>query len=483
MVDVTLKDCLHIQINTSDVEYLKAVKEEFTRHVEGYFWMKKYRSGFWDGTMSLFDSATRTLPYGLFFDFLRFHKRMFAGYKLNIDKSVKELFLLDKTLDIQYDLNLKPYPYQQDCIETALRFQKCIIRAATSSGKSLMISYILKILTENGLARRQLIIVPSTGLIEQFYSDMLEYGIDKSLLGKVYAKQKEFGSPIVIGTWQTLTNNQNKLSLYDTIVVDETHSVKAKVIYDVVRKCENARFRFGFTGTMPPNELDCFQVKAYLGSVVKEYSSGVLADLGYVSKCNVNMITIKYKDDYDGQDYNTAKDVIFTNEYRLSLIKNILSMSDENYLLLVGKVKKEGYFLKEALESSFRDREVVFLSGKDENEVRELWRKKMHKEKSIILIATYQIFQQGVNIPSLKYVIFASPYKSKIRVIQSAGRALRKFGNKINGAELYDLIDDVKWFSIHGEKRLRFFEKEDFNIRKYTLKEGDDMSVLRKMCK
>jgi superfamily II DNA or RNA helicase len=107
-------------------------------------------------------------------------------------------------------------------------------------------------------------------------------------------------------------------------------------------------------------------------------------------------------------------------------------------------------------------REVVFLSGDDKTDTREEWRQKMIKEKNIALIATYGIFQQGINIPNLKHGIFASPSKSKIRVLQSVGRTLRAHNDE--RAYIYDIIDECKFLSTHGEKRLDYYENEGFEI-------------------
>ena len=70
------------------------------------------------------------------------------------------------------------------------------------------------------------------------------------------------------------------------------------------------------------------------------------------------------------------------------------------------------------------------MSGKNKAKDREAWRKYMDSKENVLLIATYGIFQQGINIKSLRNLILASPFKSKIRVLQSIGRALRLHADK-----------------------------------------------------
>ena len=77
----------------------------------------------------------------------------------------------------------------------------------------------------------------------------------------------------------------------------------------------------------------------------------------------------------------------------------------------------------------------------------------------------------GVNIKNLHHVVFASPSKSRIRVLQSIGRGLRKAKGK-NSVLLYDIADDYRDqgsrnnFTLnHLAERMRFYVDEDFEYR------------------
>ena len=151
-----------------------------------------------------------------------------------------------------------------------------------------------------------------------------------------------------------------------------------------------------------------------------------------------------------------------------------------NLLVLVGFVEKEGEVLEQYLKTAFPKRKVVFLHGDTSSEEREKWRKRANKEKDIILIATYGIFQLGINIPTLKYLILASPFKAKIRVLQSIGRVLRKAAEKMDGAFVIDLWDQVRTLEKHGTIRIRHYIKEKFNIKEYIIFPDDrtDLDLL-----
>ena len=98
----------------------------------------------------------------------------------------------------------------------------------------------------------------------------------------------------------------------------------------------------------------------------------------------------------------------------------------------------------------------------------------MEKSKEAIVVASLGTFSTGVNIKNLHNIIFASPSKSQIRVLQSIGRGLRKSDD---GREttLYDISDDISWKSrknfslIHSSERLKIYEKEKFNHKSYKV--------------
>jgi superfamily II DNA or RNA helicase len=448
------------------------VRDFFSAYVEGYQFMPSFTHGGWDGRVSMLNLSNKTIPYGLLTDFIKFHKKYHSETELKIEQDVLNFFR-GKNVDPVYDLSLQPHYYQDDCIRTALKYKRGIIRSATASGKSLIISYIIKTLFENNLSKKVLIIVPTISLVEQFYGDLLEYGyFKKEVLGRVYEKCKEFDRKVVISTWQTLSRNHKLLPQFDCLICDETHGAKAHEIKKILSKCTQADYRWGFTGTLPTPKIDIWNVKSYLGPILREYGAGQLGDEGYISKCNVKFVGIHYKGNYKGT-YEEIKDAIFRNHFRLNTIRDIIKSVDKNILVLVARVEKEGILLKQYLEKNPVDsREIVFLYGKTKVEDREYWRKECERRNDIILIATYGIFQMGVNIPSLKYVILASPFKSKIRVLQSIGRSLRKHADKLDGAYVFDIFDNCKYLRDHGIKRERHYISEGFKVEDIPLEEG-----------
>lgn len=483
MVNFVLDDPLHIRVDTENWDYLRAIKEYLSHYVEGYRYMDLYKTGRWDGKVSLFDSMNRTIPFGIMLEVLKFHKREWSDCAFTLSPEVKSLFVGIKPEYIQ-DLSLIPYNYQDDCVTACLKTSKGIIRSATASGKSLMISYVMKTLKERILMNNGIVIVPSIGLVTQFYEDMTDYGMDMSLVGRVGDEWKEWNKPMIISTWQSLKNVPEQIGRMDCVIVDEVHGAKAKVLGELLKQAPKARWRFGFTGTMPYDTLEQLQVISYLGPVLREYGSVELAKLGYVAECHINMVHVDYKNTFKGE-YNEIKDAVFNNPFRQGLIKDIIKHSNGNILLLVGKVEDEGQLLKDILlqDDELHEFEIEFLSGKDSAKDREIWRKYMdERDTRIVLIATYGIFQQGINIKSLKNLILASPFKSKIRVLQSIGRTLRLHADKKDGATVWDICDKTKHLNKHSDVRLKHYSIEGFDVQEHFVMEGCRYDELFNTC-
>ena len=474
MATLKLFDPITLQIITDDVDYLETMQTEFTRAVPGFMFMPQYKSGVWNGKVCMIDKFRGTFPYGIVFDYVRAHKKMFPRKPLHLEDEVKELFKAPP-VDIKYNLKLKPRDYQKDCIEAALKYSKGIIRSSTASGKSLVIAYIIKNLLDNNIIKKCIIIVPTTALIAQFIQDLIDYGFDNKELGMVFADRKQWNRKITISTWQSLSRNHKKLNMYDCIIVDETHQARSIEIKKILQKAKTARYRLGFTGTMHSDELNNWNTKAYLGPIIREYPSGFLAEQGYISKAVIHMMNMEYREKWEG-DYHDLRDSIFQNTFRLNFIKKLVNELDHNVLILVDKVEKEGEVLQSFLKKGV-DKEVVFLSGRDKVELREEWRKKCMKRKDIVLIATYGIFQMGINIPNLKNIILASPFKAKIRILQSIGRALRMHADKLeSGAQIFDIHDHIKFFEKYGDIRLRHYDSEGFEVHEHVYHEGTQIS-------
>lgn len=93
--------------------------------------------------------------------------------------------------------------------------------------------------------------------------------------------------------------------------------------------------------------------------------------------------------------------------------------------------------------------------------------------KDAILIASYGTFSTGVNVRKLHHIVFASPSKSRYRVLQSIGRGLRLHASK-RVVYVMDIVDDahqksyVNYAYKHWAHRVKFYQEESFPIELYA---------------
>ena len=89
-------------------------------------------------------------------------------------------------------------------------------------------------------------------------------------------------------------------------------------------------------------------------------------------------------------------------------------------------------------------------------------------------MASYGTFSTGINIRNLHNIVFASPSKSRIRNLQSIGRALRVSETK-QSSRLYDIADDLSYKSsrnhtlLHFVERVKIYNEEKFPYKIYNI--------------
>ena len=121
-----------------------------------------------------------------------------------------------------------------------------------------------------------------------------------------------------------------------------------------------------------------------------------------------------------------------------------------------------------------KKRKVFFVSGSVNAEERERIREITEKEKNAIIVASSGTFSTGINLVNLNNIVFASPTKSQIRVLQSIGRGLRKTADS-KPTTVFDISDDLSWkkkknYTLnHAIERNKIYSKEKFQTKIYEV--------------
>ena len=172
--------------------------------------------------------------------------------------------------------------------------------------------------------------------------------------------------------------------------------------------------------------------------------------------------------------YQDEVDWIVTSSKRNNFIKNLAIDLKGNTLVLFQYVEKHGEPLFRLIDGATDDkRKVFYVSGKTPADTREEIRAITETESNAILVCSYGTFSTGINIVNLHNIIFASPSKSQIRVLQSIGRGLRK---STLDTTVYDIADDLHWkanknYTLnHSGERVKIYSKERFKFKIHEVK-------------
>ena len=274
---------------------------------------------------------------------------------------------------------------------------------------------------------------------------------------------------VFCSTWQSLYKMPKKyFEKFNCVIVDECHTAKAKSIVSIMTKLCDAKYRFGFTGTLDGIEVNKWVLEGLFGPSYKIIKTDELMEKGHLAKLDIKVLLLKHLP----QRFEVYEDEIqylINHQKRNNFIKNLALDLKGNTLILFARVEGHGQPLYELINSSKTDdRQVFFVHGGVNTEERELVREITERENNAIIVASYGTFSTGINIKNLHNVVFASPSKSRIRNLQSIGRVLRKGDNKIK-ATLYDIADDISYKSRknytlnHLVERIKIYSEENFN--------------------
>ena len=454
----------------------------FTFEVPGHKFMPAYRNKMWDGKIRLFSDKTGKIYIGLLDYIKEFCDRNEIGYDIDddvidskdVDIEVVEEFIKSlKPKSKGKDLTLRDY--QTEAIWYGISKNRGMLVSPTASGKSLIIYALIRYFNLLLKDKKILILVPTTSLVEQMYSDFIDYGWDDKYLHRIYqGHEKDTDKPIIISTWQSLYKLDKKyFENFGCVIGDEAHLFKSKSLTSIMSKLINCKYRFGMTGTLDGTQTHRLVLEGLFGKVKKVTTTKELIDKDTLANLKIKCIVLKHKE----EDCKEVKDLKYSDEIqyivshktRNDFISRLCDKLTGNTLCLYQLVEKHGVILYNLMKDF--DRKVFFIHGGTDTETREKIRAITEKETNAIIIASYGTFSTGINIRNLHNVVFSSPSKSRIRVLQSIGRGLRKPNSGETVTTLLDIADDFTYkdrknFTLnHFLERINIYNEEQFEYQ------------------
>ena len=453
----------------------RELSEFFTFEVPGAKFMPSVRNRLWDGRIRLFSPGTGKIYYGLLPYVQKFLKEQ--GYEIEYegDFGVRKLDKKDTDRFVRSieKGKFRARDYQIDAIHKVIESNRGLILSPTGSGKSFIIYALVRYYVQKLSDQKILIVVPTTGLVEQMYSDFADYGwFPDEHCHKLYAgSDKHTSKEVIISTWQSIYKlDRNYFKQFGAVFVDECHLAKAKSLTGIMTKLHDCKYRVGTTGTLDGTEINQ-QVLEGLFATSEEVTTTVkLVKEKYLSNLHIRCLVLRHtKENRRHRTYQEEMDYLATSPSRNTFICKVANTQEGNTLILAQYIKQlQTLNLMLTGCTVTNPRPVFFVYGKTDTLEREEIRNIVEKEESAIIVASYGVFSTGVNIKRLHNIIFASPYKSQIKVLQSIGRGLRLAEDKTE-CFLFDISDDMSYnnrsnFTLkHFEERIKIYSQQEFD--------------------
>ena len=373
-----------------------------------------------------------------------------------------------------YDSNINLYPYQETAVKRLISAKNGILVSPCGSGKTQM-----ALETIARIGGKTLWIAHTVELLTQSMERAKScFDLPSSCYGTITAGKVNIGSAITFATVQTMCNIDLKQYAreWDVVIVDECHKAvgsptKIMQFYKVLSNL-SARYRFGLTAT--PKRADGLErcMFALIGDIVhtipkeevKKFTCPVRVEkreTGYKPDLDVILAgdgTIVYSD--------LIKDLTSDRKRNEKIAEDIKALinSDETVRILVLSDRVEHLSTLREMLSGYKVRQLMALSNsKKAREERKQALKDLNDGKINVVLATYQLAREGLDIPNLNYVVFASPQKDETTVTQSAGRVGRKADGKEYGVVI-DYVDDFGMLRGFSKKRNSVYKKLEYEI-------------------
>ena len=459
-----------------DFDELKEIHSSMSFYVPGFMFMPSYKRGQFDGKIKLLDLNSKTYPLGLS-KFL-YEQCQLRGIDISLDKDITESFIDrefdEKTFDDFVNSHkffvkgeeIFPRDDQLEATARALKMKRCINLCPTSFGKSLSITLECLYLIQKQYTC--LIVVPTKGLVEQFYNDIKDYATNENgeledwypNVQMIYGgKDKELhdDTQICISTWQSLMNivksNPDYMNMFDAIILDECHRGAGEQIRKIMYSATDVTYRTGWTGTLANEVINELVIKGCFGEPKQIITTSELMEKEIVAQLKICVMKLKYPEGMGKQfqilDFNAQMKYLEEYDGRNEYIIQIAGAINKTGLVLYKHISHGEALFNKAREM-YPDRIVYLVHSGHFQRNDEMYKSFeelkpfLEKDENAILIANYQLVGTGISLKNLHFVLFASSVKSYITTIQAIGRGLRVSDTK-KKVLLIDIVDDLSY--------------------------------------
>lgn len=418
------------------------------------------RRGLWLGSTPQYlwlywlDGSDLMLPVGV-----GKQLRQFAG-----PSDTTEVHLADNGR-LSYAGEIPLYDYQMPAVK-AMAGQNCgILQSPCGSGKTQ-----IGIALAAELSRRTLWITHTQDLLKQSLDRAAQY-FPRETLGTITAGKVNIGSHMTFATVQTLC----KLDLsrywdaWDVIIVDECHRLagtptQVTMFYKVMNSLA-ARYKYGLSATVHRSDGMIQSTFAVLGPVIYQVPEEAVADKTMkvrVVRRDTGIKTTLSCLDTDGTlKYNSLLEYLADSRERNEMIIQDLVNQQGRACLVLSSRLAHLKAINQLLPERLRARTVMIdgsMTSKRGKQQREQAIEDMRTGQKDILLASFGLAKEGLDIPRLERLFLVMPQKDYAVVTQSIGRIARVASGKAD-AVCYDYVDAIQFCENQWKRRRAHYKK------------------------
>jgi len=326
-------------------------------------------------------------------------------------------------------------------------------------GKTVMALKIMSVLKV-----KTLVVVHKTFLMNQWLERIQQF-LPGARVGRIQGQEVDVDDKdIVIGMLQSLSMKDYPDSVFSDFglaVFDECHHMSAEVFCRCMMKV-TTRYTLGLSGTMTRKDGLTKVFIMFLGEIVHKEKSVTEASVVvkniqfYIADEEFNALETDYRGNPKFSTMITKLcNCVPRSDFILSVLENELqSNPDQQVMILAHNKSLLSYFYDAIVERNLAGCGAnvgYYLGGMKDTDLKA-------SEKKKVIIATYAMASEGLDIPTLTTLIMATP---KTDVCQSVGRILRvKHANPL----VIDFVDHHDIFKAQWMKRQAYYLKQGYRI-------------------
>ena len=303
---------------------------------------------------------------------------------------------------------------------------------------------------------RTMIVVHKEFLANQWVEKIREFCPDATI-GRVQGSIFDIEKDFVIALIQTVTMREFHETAFDSIgllIVDEAHHTPSKCFSQIMFKI-NPKYTLGLTATPERKDGLTRLLYWYLGPEFfrierTDQKSTWVKTLYFFNDAFKQAPPINRAGKINmAEMVATIIEIIPRNDLILRSVNQALS-EGRKILVLTG-LRSHCFHLQNILGNTLSG---LYIGGLKEAEL-------LESSKKQVIIATFQLANEGLDIPALDTVILATP-KSDIK--QSIGRIMRETPGKKNDPLIIDIVDHWSIFFSMYNKRKKVYHAGGFKM-------------------